>query len=263
MIHFREKSITICLSSYSGLVSSNFLSLVIGRAIVLARTLVVGDIHGCYNLLVKGLKQAGYEPGRDRLILLGDYIDRGADSAKVVELVRELVGKGAIALLGNHEDMILDTLDNWEAKSSYWFLNGARNTLLSYGVESKQIKNRKAVMQAIPREHLDFFQSLPLYYEDNQYIYCHAGIRPGVPLPQQSKEDILWIRDSFIATPFEGKTVVFGHTPTTLIDDHGLATIYRSAGKIGIDTGAYFSGLLTVLELPAETCSRSSQIRSA
>ncbi len=230
----------------------------------MARTLVVGDIHGCYNLLVKGLKQAGYEPGTDRLILLGDYIDRGVDSAKVVELVRELVGKGAIALMGNHEDMILDTLDDWEAKNAYWFLNGAKNTLLSYGVDNKQIKDRKAVMRAIPREHLDFFESLPLYYEDNQYIYCHAGIKPGIPLLEQKKEDILWIRDPFIAAPLEGKTVIFGHTPTTLIDDHhGLATIYRSVGKIGIDTGAYFSGLLTVLELPAETCTRSNRIRSA
>ena len=149
-------------SFFLSLVSSNSLSLVIGRAIALARTLVVGDIHGCYNLLVKGLKQAGYIPGYDRLILLGDYIDRGVDSAKVVELVRELVSKGAISLMGNHEDMIRDTLDDWEAKNPYWFLNGARNTLLSYGVDSKQIRDRKAVMRAIPREHLDFFESLPL-----------------------------------------------------------------------------------------------------
>lgn len=226
----------------------------------MSRTLVVGDIHGCYNLLVKGLKQANYQPGRDRLILLGDYIDRGVNSAKVVELVRDLVNRGAIALMGNHEDMFLDTLDNWDSKSPYWFLNGSKATLLSYGLELDQIKDKKAVNKAIPTEHLDFLRSLPFYYEDSHYIFCHAGIRPGISMDKQTKEDILWIRDSFLSTPIVGKTVVFGHTPTTMIDDHGIAEIYQSEGKIGIDTGAYFSGLLTVLQLTSNT---NCKIKSA
>jgi serine/threonine protein phosphatase 1 len=224
----------------------------------LSRTLVVGDIHGCYTLLVKALKQANYQPGLDRLIFLGDYIDRGYESAKVVKLVKELVTEGAIALMGNHEQMLLDTIRNWEEKRDYWFLNGGKQTLLSYGVELSKVREEEAVKQAVPREHLDFFQSLPLYLEDDEYIYCHAGIRPGVPLEKQTRDDLLWIRESFLTSPYQGKTIIFGHTPTMLIDGHGIAEVYRRENKIGIDTGAYFSGMLTVLQLSSNTYHRKS-----
>jgi serine/threonine protein phosphatase 1 len=195
----------------------------------------IGDIHGCLDSL-KQLVEKVNPNLEDKVIFLGDYIDRGPDSKGVVEFLLRFstTHKNTIFIKGNHEWMIKKfyetrSREDWEL----WEYNGARKTLESYG---NNIEN-------IPIEHLKFFEKTKLYHVEGRYLFVHGGVKPGINLSDQKAEDILWIRDEFIYSekPLNGYTVVFGHTP--------MHKPLIESDKIGIDTGCVYGGSLTCLRL--------------
>lgn len=200
----------------------------------------VGDIHGCYDKLVEMMKILPWDRDNgDLLLFIGDYIDRGPKSKEVVEFLVRLKEKGGnfVFLKGNHEKMLLDYYIQQKDQMLY-VANGGAETIASY-VEGAI--GRKAF--ALPEDHLNFLLSLKLYYETEDYIFVHAGLRDGIPLDQQSEEDLLWIREEFIYSAFDwNKRVIFGHT--------ALETPFVTPSKIGIDTGAVYGNKLTTVELP-------------
>jgi serine/threonine protein phosphatase 1 len=217
----------------------------------------VGDIHGRLDLLDRLLgiieldARASRDAGRRTLVFLGDYVDRGPDSSGVVErLITDLPqGFDTHLLKGNHEAILLDFLDDaW--RLDHWLMNGGEETMRSYGVATKGLAQqgadaeawRQAFADALPESHLRFFRDLQLSVSFGDYLFVHAGLRPGVPLAAQSEADLIWIRGPFLghADPFD-KIVVHGHTPEQ-------EPVTRQ-NRIGIDTGAVFTGRLTALRL--------------
>jgi serine/threonine protein phosphatase 1 len=208
---------------------------------IMSRIYAIGDIHGCADRLEALIARLDIDTRQDRLIFIGDYIDRGPDPGRVVDTILEL-GKTiehVICLLGNHEQMFLNYyLEHRDAK--LFLANGGSSTLASYGFQ----QSRQDPSFRVPEQHLQFYQSLLPYYETADHIFVHAGLRPSVPLPDQNLDDLLWSRFEFIRSAHDfGKKVVFGHTP--------FAVPLVESNKIGIDTGAVYGGRLTCLELPA------------
>lgn len=200
------------------------------------RTLTISDIHGFHKRFLAVLGAANYDPLHDKLVMLGDYIDRGPNSKEVLAKIKELVEAGATALLGNHEWMLLEV---YEGRLSIydWLRNGGKTTLESYGVES---------IYDLPREDIAFMKKLPTTYETKQHIFVHAGINPDKPLLEQALFDLLWIRDNWLNSDYTGKSVVFGHTPS-------LDGVAATAHKIMVDTGAAYGGKLTLVDLTTLT----------
>ena len=199
---------------------------------------VVGDIHGCFDKLCALMDKIPINNTRDQLIFIGDYIDRGPSSFDVVNYLIDFKKRvpGTIFIKGNHEDMLQNYLDGSDRFT--YLLNGGQKTMDEYLNRSD---NKEAF--PIPSEHLEFFNSLQLYYQTDDYIFVHAGLREKVPLESQDKMDLLWTRDEFIHSDFNfGKRVIFGHTP--------FKETLLQANKIGIDTGAVYGNLLTCLQLP-------------
>jgi len=199
----------------------------------------IGDIHGCFDKLCALMDKIKIDRNNDILLFLGDYIDRGSSSFDVVEYLIDLKKhfQKIIFLKGNHEEMLAKYLLG-EDRPAY-LKNGGQPTLESYIKRS-----RMSGSFLIPQKHLDFFKSLSLYYESDNYIFVHAGLRENIPLEMQDPTDFLWIREDFIYSDFDfGKRVVFGHTPymEPLVE----------LNKIGIDTGAVYGNKLTCVELPA------------
>jgi len=199
----------------------------------MSRIFAIGDIHGCLDKLKELMDIIDWRPNRDTLLFIGDYIDRGHDSAGVLDYLIELRKKAynIVFLKGNHEQLFLDYLDG--RNTDLYLINGGHQTLASY-------ENRTG---GIPGAHLDFIKSLDLFFETRDYIFVHAGLRDGLRLSEQSPHDLIWIREEFIESDYDhGKRVIFGHTPV-------IQPLVKS-NKIGIDTGAVYGGLLTCLELP-------------
>jgi serine/threonine protein phosphatase 1 len=199
------------------------------------RTYVVGDIHGCEAKL-RALFTAAMDYNEKRpcrFIFLGDYIDRGEDSSGVISWLMTLQKRmpdRVLFLCGNHEDMFVGALSN-AVSHEYWCMNGGEATLASYGVDHAA---------RIPLEHRDWIADLPLLYRDERRLYVHAGIMPGVPIAQQSRRDLLWIREPFLSSQDDhGLLVVHGHTPIEA-DEPDL-----HANRLNLDTGACFGGPLT------------------
>ncbi|MDX9785639.1 MAG: metallophosphoesterase family protein [Desulfobacterales bacterium] len=204
------------------------------------RIFAVGDIHGCYDKLVALMGKIDVDWNLDKLIFLGDYIDRGPNAFEVVEYLVTLRKKYSriIFLKGNHEEMLEKYLSG--ADRLNYLQDGGQPTLDSY------LKHWRGEGGPIPEEHLDFFRSLVLFHETTDYIFVHAGLRVGVPLERQVAGDLLWIRDRFIQSKGDfGKRVVFGHTP--------FQEPLVQKNKIGIDTGAVYNNELTCVRLPDET----------
>ncbi|MBF0529914.1 MAG: serine/threonine protein phosphatase [Deltaproteobacteria bacterium] len=199
----------------------------------MSRILAIGDIHGTLDKLRMLLAGIKWDPDEDTLIFIGDYVDRGPDSAGVID---HLIGlrqwsDKVVCLRGNHEQMFLDFLEGRNEQTFNY--NGGQATIESYG----------GIEAGIPEEHVEFLNSLPLYYETNEYIFVHAGLKDAVPLDRQDYRDMMWIREEFIYSDYDfGKMVVFGHTP--------MRKPLVLANKIGIDTGAVYGGHLTCLEIP-------------
>ncbi|MGB0086808.1 MAG: metallophosphoesterase family protein [Rhodomicrobiaceae bacterium] len=220
------------------------------------RVYAIGDIHGRLDLLDQLLEMitadaAAAEPGgRAILIFLGDYIDRGPDSRGVIE--RLLTGLPdafePIFLRGNHEEMLLRTLES-SRNFELWAINGGLATARSYGID---IGNRisayeidpsevtRQLKKAMPESHYEFLRQLPIAVELGDYLFVHAGVRPGLALDAQAFDDCLFIRDEFLDYRGDfGKIIVHGHTPMRAPD--------LQSNRIGIDTGAFFTGRLTAL----------------
>lgn len=202
-----------------------------------ARLLAFGDIHGCRNQL-RTLLETVAPSGQDRLIFLGDYIDRGPDSAGVIDDLLELRGRWphCVFLRGNHEQMLLDVLSGGDPH--IFLFNGGSRTIASY---------RERGGWPPPADHLAFFEQLPTLYTTERFIFVHAGLRPGLPVAAQQPDDLLWIRDEFLDSGYDwGKPVVFGHTPR----EEPLLT----ATRIGLDTGCVFGGRLTCCDVVTRRC---------
>ncbi len=217
------------------------------------RVYAVGDVHGCADRL-EALHAAiaedlGRRPVAAPLVVhIGDYVDRGPDSAGV--LARLLAGPDlpaaveVVNLMGNHERTMLDALEGDRAAGTDWLFQGGRPTLESYGVDPDG--PREAWVPGLRAGHLAFLRSLALHRSEGGYLFVHAGIRPGVTLADQTPEDLLRIRQPFLYTEQDlGAVVVHGHTP--------VKTPVVRPNRIAIDTGAVFGGALTAVVLEGET----------
>jgi serine/threonine protein phosphatase 1 len=213
----------------------------------------VGDIHGRSDLLDRLHEAivrdaAGRRAKRRVIVYLGDYIDRGADSAGVVA---RLLGAGPPGferryLLGNHDTFLLEFLEGDAGVIETWMWNGGAAALKSYGLSLDEeayardwpVGLRADFARVFPPAHLAFFRALKLHHREGDILFVHAGLKPGVPLADQSREDMLWIREEFLESETDfGFLVVHGHTP-------GPEPVVRE-NRVGVDTGAWKSGRLT------------------
>lgn len=216
------------------------------------RLYAIGDVHGRLDLLQAMHARIRDEIARDgladwRIIHLGDYVDRGPDSRGVIQfLIDASTGdRRNLALAGNHDVGFLDFLKT-PLIDGLFAHNGGAQTALSYGVRldlasMAAVKTgHAALVEAIPREHLAFLRGLALSADFGDFFFCHAGVRPGVPLERQARDDLVWIRGAFHNhLGLYEKVVVHGHTP---VDEPEVL-----ANRVNIDTGAVFSGTLTAL----------------
>ncbi|MGF1475712.1 MAG: metallophosphoesterase [Geminicoccaceae bacterium] len=224
------------------------------------RIYAVGDIHGRADLLRAMHEQIISDrlsaPADTECVIvyLGDYVDRGLDSASVLdELINRPVGGfDLIHLIGNHDIWMLDFLDEPEV-GAQWFQWGGDATLVSYGVQAylelddlEQLKKaRNELAKAVPPSHLAFLNGLKLRFRLDDYLFVHAGIRPGTPVDRQLPHDLLYIREPFLSHDDDlGCVVVHGHTVQ--------ADPVLKRNRIGIDTGACWTGKLTCVVLEGE-----------
>lgn len=219
----------------------------------------IGDIHGetekldrLHRMILADAK--GRAATRRIAVYLGDYVDRGPDSAGVVDrLIADTLPEfKRVFLMGNHEDFLLQFLETAGSMSA-WFFNGGIQTLESYDVDlhaddawmTDPRQLQRDFRTRLPQSHLDFLEALELYHVEGNYLFVHAGIRPGRPLDVQSRSDLLWIRNAFLVSDADhGHVVVHGHTPAQSVE--------ILANRIGIDTGAVYGGKLTSLVLEGE-----------
>lgn len=221
------------------------------------RLYVIGDIHGRADLLRRLHLQIEADlftltDGETaRIVYLGDYIDRGLDSSTVIDVLLDhpLPGAERVFLKGNHEDSLLDFLED-VGTGPDWFAIGGDATAMSYGVRvpaqlssSERFEHIWRALHAnLPQDHLDFLHGLDLLHEVGDYLCVHAGIRPGTPLDQQDAHDLMWIRRDFLESRDDhGKVVVHGHSARREPD--------IQKNRIGIDTTAFATNVLTCLVL--------------
>ena len=219
------------------------------------RAYVVGDVHGRLDLLEQLLDQIHRDlearrPDKVLVAFLGDLIDRGPSSAQVVERLRTYRHDGVrpIFLLGNHEEVLLRLVRGETDLISGWLKFGGAQCLESYGADPFAIASAPpetalaSIRQAIPAGHVEFLRSFADTCRFGDYLFVHAGIRPGVALDQQRQSDLRWIREPFLLDDSDhGFVVVHGHTITNGTDER--------PNRIGIDTGAYRTGTLTALAI--------------
>jgi len=221
------------------------------------RIYAVSDIHGCADRLQDvfaaidhHLGRAG--PARALHVFLGDYIDRGPASRKTIDLLVERSRRHeCVFLKGNHEAFMFEVLQD-PSRLAAWKEYGGFQTLMSYGLApsiNPDIEEQKELVQALlqdmPDHHRRFFGSLRSSFACGDFFFVHAGVKPGVPLRQQREEDLLWIRDEFLQSEENfGKFIVHGHTPVPKPEIR--------PNRINIDTGAYATGVLTLLTIQGE-----------
>lgn len=223
-----------------------------------ATVYAVGDVHGCYDLLVDLLERIVADAGRSgpgdaTLVFVGDYIDRGPATSDVLSALIWLERHAPFAtvfLRGNHEQALLDYLAD-PVPHKQWLRVGGRATLQSYGIDvaegplsdAEHHSLRDRLADRLPASHLDFLRRLRLFHETDHFVFVHAGLRPDIPLAEQSPDDLLWIREGFLEERTPGpKRIVHGHT---WVDDAPQLLAHR----IGIDTGAFKTGVLTAARI--------------
>jgi serine/threonine protein phosphatase 1 len=224
------------------------------------RAYAIGDIHGrldlLQDLLAKIHAELQHHPAKKTLLVfVGDLIDRGPSSAQVIERLRTYNREGirTVFLLGNHEEVLLRILGGESELIDKWTSFGGAACLQSYGVDPGQLAHATEaealviVRNAIPREHVRFLESFSDSCRFGDYLFVHAGIRPGIELEQQSQNDLRWIRDPFLFDASDhGCVVVHGHTISSEVENR--------PNRIGIDTGAYRTGVLTALAIEGADC---------
>ncbi|HJV25792.1 MAG TPA: metallophosphoesterase family protein [Aromatoleum sp.] len=218
----------------------------------------IGDIHGRLDLLDALLQGIALDAGlrqaeRRVLVYLGDYVSRGAHSRGVVDRVIgwRPAGFEVVALKGNHEEAMLRFLDGELFVGGHWMGHGGVDTLAQYGVVPEDPARRDTdtlehlrtrLREAVPPTHLALLRSLAASHREGDYLFVHAGVQPGVPLDEQSERDFVWIRNRFLVSDRDhGAVVVHGHCISEQPEVRH--------NRIGIDTGAYRSGVLTCLVL--------------
>jgi serine/threonine protein phosphatase 1 len=221
------------------------------------RIYAIGDIHGRADLLDTMARTIEADLASDPVtsasaVFLGDYVDRGPHSARVLErLAQGDLPIPFVALRGNHEQMFLNFLEDPEYLST-WRQFGGLEALHSFGVDLRDAREGRdyqrahaELTEAMSPEVRTFLEQTATSYQAGDYFFCHAGVRPNVPLASQLDKDLLWIRDDFLrSTAYHGKVVVHGHTPVGEPD--------QRPNRINIDTGAYVSGRLTCLVLEGQ-----------
>lgn len=209
------------------------------------RVLAIGDIHGCFDPFIELIEHKIRLRKSDRLVLLGDYVDRGYKSKEVIDYIIDLQEKGydIVPLMGNHESMMLDAAES-EQSVSGWFMNGGYETILSFGIGSLKELNIK---------YLQFLRNLPFYFTCDNFIFVHAGFNDEITDPFEDKVQMIWSRREAYSHPFfNGKIIVHGHTPVTY--SQCRETILSNNNVINIDTGCVYDewvgyGHLTAIEL--------------
>lgn len=216
------------------------------------RLYAVGDVHGCHELMSRMHRRIMAEimhdrPADWRIIYLGDYVDRGPATRQVLDFLCHAARSEPriLALAGNHDIGLLDFLAA-PAADGLFANNGGATTARSYGVDLQfshddaLVRGHAALQAAIPDAHLAFLRGLKLSVSFGDFFFCHAGIRPGVPLDAQTPEDLVWIRETFHR--HEGlrpKVIVHGHTPVPAPEIR--------PNRVNLDTGAFYSGRLSAL----------------
>jgi serine/threonine protein phosphatase 1 len=218
------------------------------------RIYAIGDIHGrrdCLDALLTKIDEddRARGPANTILVLLGDLVDRGPESRGVIERLVDLAGqRPCVFLMGNHEEVFIDAWEGDVSAARLFHRIGGRETLLSYGVteaeyDSADFERMKTLLVThVPSEHIAFLRGFRDTYRAGDYLFVHAGIRPGTPIDDQRPADMRWIRDKFLDdTRDHGAVVVHGHSIVPAAEE--------KPNRIGIDTGAYASGRLTALGL--------------
>lgn len=217
------------------------------------RVYAIGDVHGrldCFDTLIEMIDadNAARGPAETQIVLLGDLVDRGPDSAGVVERAMALTAseRRVRGIKGNHEEMFLSAIRGSERAMRGFAQYGGRETLFSYGMSQSDYNGYlfpeliEAAARIVPESHVAYLDSLEDMIEVGDYLFVHAGIRPGVPIAEQTPEALRWIRREFLEHRGDfGRVVVHGHTITPEVDIRG--------NRIGIDTGAYETGRLTAI----------------
>jgi serine/threonine protein phosphatase 1 len=215
------------------------------------RVYAIGDVHGCDDRLAALHVAIGEDLARrpitaPLLLHLGDYVDRGPDSRGVVERLiagNPLTGVATVNLMGNHEATMIEALEGQGAAMTDWMINGGGVALQSWGGDPEA--PRATWADAVPEAHVRFLRELALMHREGGYLFVHAGIRPGVPIAEQTRQDLVSIRQAFLYSEADfGVVVVHGHTPKP-------DPVVR-ANRIGIDTGAVYGGRLTCAVLEAD-----------
>ncbi|GGB97065.1 metallophosphoesterase [Novosphingobium endophyticum] len=215
------------------------------------RVYAIGDIHGRIDLfdsLIEAIEEddASRPESRTTMILLGDLIDRGADSAAVVARAKEWSRQRPLEFIkGNHEEMLIASMTDVEVLRGF-LRYGGRETILSYGVEPRALiesdfdELQRMMVEAIPRDDVEFLDGFRQYIRNGDYLFVHAGIRPQVPIEDQRGTDCRWIREPFLSHDGDfGAFVIHGHT---IAEEPQIRR-----NRIGIDTGAYLYGTLTAI----------------
>lgn len=216
------------------------------------RIYAVGDIHGrrdCLDVLIDRIDadDRARDGATTTLLFLGDLTDRGPDSRGVVDRVMEIAaGRRCVLLTGNHEEILVGTWDGDRSMAGLFNRVGGRETLLSYGATEAEYDAcdlaglAALTARVVPAEHIAFLRGFVDSHAAGDYLFVHAGIRPGVPLDAQTSGDMRWIRREFLDDRRDhGPMIVHGHSITEAVD--------ARANRIGIDTGAYASGRLTAI----------------
>ncbi|MGQ0558408.1 MAG: metallophosphoesterase family protein [Sphingosinicella sp.] len=222
------------------------------------RAYAIGDVHGRLDLLDDILARieadaARRPPKPTYLIFLGDLVDRGPESRGVIERVIQppIAGMTPVYLMGNHEEAMLAVLDGQPGILWNWLRFGGSECIASYGLEPVALEHMseddavELIRRVVPPAHRRFLASFADTFSFGDYLFVHAGIRPGLPLEDQLRRDLRWIREPFLSdTSDHGQIVVHGHTIVDTIDEFG--------SRIGIDTGAYRSNVLTAIAVEGE-----------
>ena len=212
------------------------------------RVYAIGDIHGCAEQLghlhAKIAEDLARRPTASAVVVhIGDYVDRGPDTAGVIERLvggSPVPGAEVVNLLGNHEYTMMEALSGDRAAATDWLFAGGRPSLESYGVDPDSPRDSWAAR--VPDTHHAFLRELVLMHREGGYAFVHGGVRPGVPLEQQVRDDLLRLRQPFLYSEQDfGAVVVHGHTPSNAPETR--------QNRIGIDTGAYMTGALTAVIL--------------
>lgn len=219
------------------------------------RIYAIGDAHGRLDLLHALLRQMETDvrargQADTRVIFLGDFIDRGPYSKQILHFARKASRESdaLIFLLGNHEELLLESAQGNPAMQRLWMQNGGDATIRSYGLDPAELMCRSpeeiadTLFEVVGEDVIGWLDTIPLTYQSGDYFFCHAGIRPGVPLTQQRREDLLWIRDRFTrSSAYHGAVIVHGHSE---VDEPVVGP-----NRINVDTAAYRTGVLSAVGL--------------